>query len=330
MDTASRKRPAQSPSGLSRTSKTNFPHASRGPSIDQQDRKRTGIHVTSNDRTPLSAKAASQRTYIKAICEVLDQHPGGLEKEQVLEEVGIHCAEWFPDRPLETVRAGLHSTFSVQAKSKNPKIWEWAVEAPQASQNDAASKKRIWTSARVYPQTTARPVSVYRHQLSDSPAAGSRLSTTRHNEPQSRALADARTDSLPTSDTSGTFRRNETLDDHGSMRAQNNDREQAPLHLWRAAAQDSRLDQSITTLDESANLGQPGDVSTVGHRDERVVKDPRESGASESVTPRVARLLTLLPHLHSLDNTKEEQALRMILSQLSGRKGWEKQDQTLN
>ncbi|KAK0769580.1 hypothetical protein LTR75_018070, partial [Friedmanniomyces endolithicus] len=77
---------AQSPCGLSRTSKTNLPSASRESSIDQQDRARTGVRVTSNDRTPVSAKATPQRTYIKAICEVLDQHPGGLEKEQVLEE----------------------------------------------------------------------------------------------------------------------------------------------------------------------------------------------------------------------------------------------------
>ncbi|KAK0825575.1 hypothetical protein LTR03_017413 [Friedmanniomyces endolithicus] len=278
---------SQSPCGLSRTSKTNLLNASRGSSIDQQDRKRTGIHATSNDRTPVSAKATSQRTYIKAICEVLDQHPSGLEKEQILEEVGRHFAEWFPDRPLETVRAGLHSTFSVQAKSKDPKIWEWAVEASQASADDAASKKRIWSRARVYPQTTPRPASAYRHQLSDSPVAGPRLSTTPHNKPQSRALADARPDSLPTSDKCGTSYRNEILDGNGSMRAQNNDKEQAPLHLWRAAAQDSRLDQSIIPLDESANLSQPGDVSTVGHRDEQVVKDPRESGASESVTPHV-------------------------------------------
>ncbi|KAK1809994.1 hypothetical protein LTR12_015638 [Friedmanniomyces endolithicus] len=54
-----------------------------------------------------------------------------------------------------------------------------------------------------------------------------------------------------------------------------------------AAAQDSRLNQSIITSDESANLSQPGDVSTVGYRDEQVVKDPRESGASKSVTPHV-------------------------------------------
>ncbi|KAK1046749.1 hypothetical protein LTR74_017889 [Friedmanniomyces endolithicus] len=284
MDTASTKRRAQSPCGLSRTSKTNLLNASRRSSIDQQDHNRTGIPATSNDRTPVSAKATSQRTYIKAICEVLDQHTSGLEKEQILEEVGRHCAEWFPDRPLETVRAGLHSTFSVQAKSKDPKIWEWAVEA---SQDDAVSKKRIWLRARVYPQTTARPASAYRHQLSDSPAAGPRLSTTPHDKPQSRALADARTDSLPTSDKSGTSRRNEIPDGNGSMRAPNNDKEQAPLHLWRAAAQDSRLDQSIIPLDESANLSQPGDVSTVGHRGEQVVNDPRESGASESVTPHV-------------------------------------------
>ncbi|KAK0924945.1 hypothetical protein LTR29_018115, partial [Friedmanniomyces endolithicus] len=220
------------------------------------------MHATSNDRTPVSPKATSQRTYIKAICEVLDQHPNGLEKERILEEVGRHCAEWFPDRQLETVRAGPHSTFSVQVKSKDPKIWEWAVEAPQASQDDAASKKGIWSRASVYPQTTARPASAYRHQLSDSPAAGPRLSTTPHDKPQSRAVADARTDSLPISDKSGTSRRNETLDGNGSMRAQNDDKEQAPLHLWRAAAQDSRQDQSIITLDESANLSQPGDVST--------------------------------------------------------------------
>ncbi|KAK1043922.1 hypothetical protein LTR74_018377 [Friedmanniomyces endolithicus] len=94
-------------------------------------------------------------------------------------------------------------------------------------------------------------------------------------------------DSLPISDKSGTFRRNEILDDNGSMRAHSNDKEQAPLHLWTAAAQDSRLNQSIITLDESANLSQPGDVSTVGHCDEQVVKDPRESGASKSVTPHV-------------------------------------------
>ncbi|KAK0788674.1 hypothetical protein LTR12_014775 [Friedmanniomyces endolithicus] len=287
MDTTSRKRPAQSPCGPSRTSKTSVLNALRRSSIDQQDRKRTGMHATSNDRTPVSAKATSQRTYIKAICEVLDQHPNGLEKERILEEVGRHCAEWFPDRPLETVRAGLHSTFSVQVKSKDPKIWEWAVEAPQASQDDAASKKRIWSRASVYPQTTARTASAYRRQLSDSPAAGPRLSTTPHDKPQPCAVADARTDSLPTSDKSGTSRRNEILDGNGSMRAQNDDMEQAPLHLWRAAAQDSRLDQSIIALDESANLSQPGDVSTVGHRAEQVVKDPREPGASESVTPHV-------------------------------------------
>ncbi|KAK0954964.1 hypothetical protein LTS01_023625 [Friedmanniomyces endolithicus] len=266
MDSASRKRPAQSPCGLSRTSKTNLLNTSRGSSIDQQDRKRTGVPTTSNDRTPVSAKATSQRTYIKAICEVLDQHPSGLEKEQVLEEVGRHRAEWFPDRSFENVRAGLHSTFSVQAKSKDPKIWEWAVEASQASQDDAASKKRIWSRA--------------------SPTAGSRLSTTPHNISQSRALADARTDSLPTSDKSGTSRRNDIVDGNYSMRARNDDKEQAPLHLWRAAAQDSRLNQSTITLDESANLSQPADVSTVGHHDEQVVKDP-ESGASEPVTPHV-------------------------------------------
>ena len=72
----------------------------------------------------MSAKATSQRTYIKAICEVLDQHPSGLETEQILERREDIVQ---PDRPLETVRAGLHSTFSVQAKSKDPKIWEWAV-----------------------------------------------------------------------------------------------------------------------------------------------------------------------------------------------------------
>ncbi|KAK0927167.1 hypothetical protein LTR29_017719 [Friedmanniomyces endolithicus] len=286
MDSASRKRPAQSPCGLSRMSKTNLLNTSRGASIDQQDRKRTGMPITSNDRTPVSAKATSQRTYIKAICEVLDQHPSGLEKEQVLEEVGRHRAEWFPDRSFETVRAGLHSTFSVQAKSKDPKIWEWAVEASQASQDDAASKKRIWSRAKVYPQTTARPASAYRHQQSDSPTAGPRLSTTPHNIPQSCALADARTDSLPTSDKSGTSRRNDIVDGNGPMRARNDNKERAPLHLWRAAAQDSRLNQSIITLDESANLSQPADVSTVGHHDEQVVKDP-ESGASEPVTPHV-------------------------------------------
>jgi len=118
------------------------------------------------------------------------------------------------------------------------------------------------------------------------PTAGPRLSTTPHDISQSRALADARTDSLPTSDKSGTSRRNDIVDGNGSMRARNDDKERAPLHLWRAAAQDSRLNQSIITLDESANLSQPADVSTVGHHDEQVVKDP-ESGASKPVTPHV-------------------------------------------
>ncbi|KAK0952342.1 hypothetical protein LTR91_024451 [Friedmanniomyces endolithicus] len=265
----------QSPCGLSRTSKTNLLNTSRGSSIDQQDRKRTGVPTTSNDRTPVSAKATSQRTYIKAICEVLDQHPSGLEKEQVLEEVGRHRAEWFPDRSFENVSAGLHSTFSVQAKSKDPKIWE-----------RRSIQEENLVKGKVYPQTTARPASAYRHQQSDSPTAGSRLSTTPHNISQSRALADARTESLPTSDKSGTSRRNDIVDGNYSMRARNDDKEQAPLHLWRAAAQDSRLNQSTITLDESANLSQPADVSTVGHHDEQVVKDP-ESGASEPVTPHV-------------------------------------------
>ncbi|KAK0260160.1 hypothetical protein LTR35_018026, partial [Friedmanniomyces endolithicus] len=135
------------------------------------------------------------------------------------------------------------------------------------------------------PQTTARPASAYRHQPSDSPGAGPRLSTTPHDKPQSRTLADAQTDSLPTSDRCGTSRRKEVVNGNASMRAQNNAKEQAPLHLWRAAAQDSRLDQSIIPLDESANLSQPGNVSTLGHRSEQVVKNPRESGASESATP---------------------------------------------
>ncbi|KAK0827588.1 hypothetical protein LTR03_016824, partial [Friedmanniomyces endolithicus] len=274
----------QSPCGLSRTSKTNLPSASRESSIDQQDRARTGVRVTSNDRTPVSAKATPQRTYIKAICEVLDQHPGGLEKEQVLEEVGRHCTEWFPDRPLETVRAGLHSTFSAQAKSKDPKVWEWAVEVPQ---DDAASKKRIWIRAGVHPQTTARPASAYRHQLSDSPAGGPRLSTIPNSNSQLPALADARTDSLPVSDKSDTFRHNETFYGNGSMQAQNSAEEQAPLHLWRAATQDSTLNQSTISLEESANLSQPRDVSTPGHRDERIVEDPREPRGSESVTRHV-------------------------------------------
>ncbi|KAK0362485.1 hypothetical protein LTR91_021514 [Friedmanniomyces endolithicus] len=272
---------APSPCGLSRTLKTTLPSASRDSSIDQEDRRRTGVRVTSNDRTPVSAKATSQRTYIKAICEVLDQYPGGLEKEQILEEVGRYCTEWFPDRSLETVRAGLQSTFSAQAKSKDPKVCEWAVEVPQ---DDAASKKRIWIRAGVHPQTTARPASAYRHQLSDSPAGGPRSSTIPISNSQLSALPDARIDSLPVSDRSDTLRHNETFYGYGSMQVRNSAEEQAPLHLWRAATQDSTLNESTVSLEESANLSQPRDVSTPGHRDERIVEDPREPRGSEPVT----------------------------------------------
>ncbi len=154
----------------------------------------------------------------------------------------------------------------------------------EVPQDDAASKKRIWIRAGVHPQTTARPASAYRHQLSDSPAGGPRLSTIPNSNSQLPALADARTDSLPVSDKSDTFRHNETFYGNGSMQAQNSAEEQAPLHLWRAATQDSTLNQSTISLEESANLSQPRDVSTPGHRDERIVEDPREPRGSEPVT----------------------------------------------
>jgi len=97
-------------------------------------------------------------------------------------------------------------------------------------------------------------------------------------------LSDARIDSLPVSNRSDTLRHNETFYGYGSMQVRNSAEEQAPLHLWRAATQDSTLNESTISLEESANLSQPRDVSTPGHRDERIVEDPREPRGSEPVT----------------------------------------------
>ncbi|TKA69041.1 hypothetical protein B0A55_10982 [Friedmanniomyces simplex] len=80
-----------------------------------------------NDRAPVDA-AASSRSYINAICDVLDRYPDGAGKEQVMKEVMERRAEWWPDKQDDTVRRGLAVAFSTEPKSKAPRIWEWRKE----------------------------------------------------------------------------------------------------------------------------------------------------------------------------------------------------------
>ncbi|KAK3615878.1 hypothetical protein LTR22_027262, partial [Elasticomyces elasticus] len=45
-----------------------------------------------------------------------------------MKEVLERRTEFFPNKSADTVRAGLHTTFSNHSKSKDPKIREWARE----------------------------------------------------------------------------------------------------------------------------------------------------------------------------------------------------------
>ncbi|KAK3614553.1 hypothetical protein LTR56_027176 [Elasticomyces elasticus] len=89
-----------------------------------------------------------QRTYAWAIREVLGCR--ALGKDEIIKEVLERHAEWFPGRPLETVRAGVHTTFSNHSRSKDPKIREWAREwAREVGQTSERARTTVWTRVEV-------------------------------------------------------------------------------------------------------------------------------------------------------------------------------------
>ncbi|KAK4906168.1 hypothetical protein LTR49_024654 [Elasticomyces elasticus] len=142
---------ARSPHGSrasTKSRKTGSDNALREPSRDPEERSQAGTHASSHDRTNAATNTPPQRTYAWAIREVL----GGraLGKDEIIKEVLERHAEWFPGRPLETVRAGLHTTFSNHSKSKDPKIREWAREwAREGGHTPERARTTVWTRAEV-------------------------------------------------------------------------------------------------------------------------------------------------------------------------------------
>ncbi|KAK5674118.1 hypothetical protein LTS10_013139 [Elasticomyces elasticus] len=121
-----RKRPAQSPSEPRNPSKSRRTEGDAGSQGTKADARKL-LHAADNDTSLSEAvNTPSQPTYVGAIREVL----GGraLPKEEIMKEVLERRTEFFPNKSADTVRAGLHTTFSNHSKSKDPKIREWARE----------------------------------------------------------------------------------------------------------------------------------------------------------------------------------------------------------
>ncbi|KAK3613665.1 hypothetical protein LTR56_027747 [Elasticomyces elasticus] len=121
-----RKRPAQSPREPRNPSKSRRIEGDAGSQGTKADVRKL-LHAADNDTSLSEAvNTPSQPTYVGAIREVL----GGraLPKEEIMKEVLERRTEFFPNKSADTVRAGLHTTFSNHSKSKDPKIREWARE----------------------------------------------------------------------------------------------------------------------------------------------------------------------------------------------------------
>ncbi|TKA28248.1 hypothetical protein B0A54_16940 [Friedmanniomyces endolithicus] len=119
------KRPAQSPYG---------PSKSRNTAVSGAFTR----HAEHGDRTPIDA-AASSRSYLSAICDVLDRYPDGLGKEQITNEVVKRRADWWPDKVDDTVRRSLAVAFSSAPESKTSRIWEY-----ERSCDGTDRKEKIW------------------------------------------------------------------------------------------------------------------------------------------------------------------------------------------
>ncbi|KAK3614848.1 hypothetical protein LTR56_026976 [Elasticomyces elasticus] len=148
---SSLKRAARSPHGSRASTKsrrTGPDGASRESSRDPEERSQAGTHASSHDRTNAAINTPPQRTYAWAIREVLGLR--ALGKDEIIKEVLERHAEWFPARLPETVRAGLHTTFSNHSKSKDPKIREWAREwAREGGHTSERARTIVWTRAEV-------------------------------------------------------------------------------------------------------------------------------------------------------------------------------------
>ncbi|KAK5107228.1 hypothetical protein LTR62_001608 [Meristemomyces frigidus] len=85
--------------------------------------------------------AASSPSYISAICDVLDEHPDGLGKDWIIRQVlERHLGLW-PNRTVDTVKRGLGVAFSIEPKSKVPRIWEWE------SMDSAGTRMKTWKNS---------------------------------------------------------------------------------------------------------------------------------------------------------------------------------------
>ncbi len=90
------------PCDSSKARRTDIHPTSRESSTDRQERSRAGAEADSNDRSTVPVHTPSQRTYVGAICQVLDRR--ALGKDEIIKEVMEHHTEWFQDRPRETVK----------------------------------------------------------------------------------------------------------------------------------------------------------------------------------------------------------------------------------
>ncbi|KAK5722034.1 hypothetical protein LTR17_014470 [Elasticomyces elasticus] len=121
-----RKRPAQSsrePRNPSKSRRIEGDADSQGSKADARELLRAADNDTSLSE---AVNTPSQPTYVGAIREVLGVR--ALAKEEIMKEVLERRTEFFPNKSADTVRAGLHTTFSNHSKSKDPKIREWARE----------------------------------------------------------------------------------------------------------------------------------------------------------------------------------------------------------
>ncbi|KAK4908614.1 hypothetical protein LTR49_022517 [Elasticomyces elasticus] len=121
-----RKRPAQSPREPGNPSKSRRIEGDADSQGSKADAREL-LHAADNDTSLSEAvNTPSQPTYVGAIREVLGVR--ALAKEEIMKEVLERRTEFFPNKSADTVRAGLHTTFSNHSKSKEPKIREWARE----------------------------------------------------------------------------------------------------------------------------------------------------------------------------------------------------------
>lgn len=265
------------------------------------------------------ASTPIQTTYAAAIREVLGKR--ALPKEEIIKAVLERHAEFFPSKAYETVKAGLHTTFSNQAKHKDPKIREWERQLL----GDGSKAVTVWARAEIDLQAGVESSADDRASALDGTADGINtpsMTAPRIGTPLGNPVPGRRdSETGPTGHARESAHAPVSVLWRAGASREDSQQERVPHH-WTSGQSPPNLDSDATqsvaqTIQASLNAGSDGEV-TVGtvaaSSDLQILEWGRSVGRIKELTSQLEEM-----RAESTQLSKREQGLQADKEELLAR-----------